>query len=464
MNIRPKAPSWRRHSPQFHGRRTGTAAALSVLLAASVLAAMSPAQALDPAGVGPRDPAQRGFPAYYTDDSGVALQLCVDGTAACGGATLKSDGAGGAGVAVAPDGEGFWYMATTSLSAPGLDLDIEIAAEAAWLSPTQPISFDRLRIRGHSDSAGDIVVTTPYGDTTVTAEAPSAARNVNFTEDIGCPGTACNFADMTTTPGAHIGTWIVSATPPAGHVGDGVTSERATLGFGGPAATASAGGATTSDWVVMGKFANPNAVSLPTAVDFGNVARTTTKTVRLKNLGTKSLAISTATLTGSASINRMASSTCRAGGNLAIGASCKVDLRYRPGAKRQAKAVLQINNHRVRVSALSSAQIKARTAVQFKAVAAGASGKTRRIVVANIGSLPLKIGRVGLAGKNPGSFDIRSGAPKVCARGVSVRPGRECAVYVGFEPSGFGAKRASLNIRSNALGGARSIALSGSGR
>ena len=95
------------------------AATLSVLLAASALAAHGPSQALDSAGVGPRDSSRAGFPAYYTDDSGVALQLCVDGTARCGLATLKSDGGGGPGVGVAPDGEGFYWVATSSLSTPG---------------------------------------------------------------------------------------------------------------------------------------------------------------------------------------------------------------------------------------------------------------------------------------------------------------------------------------------------------
>ena len=104
--------------------RSGAAATLSVLLAATAIAAMAPSQALNSTLVGPRDSTRAGFPAYYTDDSGVALQLCIDGTARCGGATLKSDGAGGPGPGVGPDGEGFYFVATTSLSAPGLSLDI----------------------------------------------------------------------------------------------------------------------------------------------------------------------------------------------------------------------------------------------------------------------------------------------------------------------------------------------------
>jgi hypothetical protein len=453
MHIPPKALSWR-HSLSRRRVRAGTAGALSVLLGASVLAAMSPAQALDPARVGPSDPGQRGFPAYYTDDSGVPLQLCDDGTAACL-ATGPAE--------LAPvEGEGFYWMATTSLSAPGLDLDIEFAAEAAWLDPSTPITFDRLRIRGHSASAGDIPVTTPYGIFTVTAEDPSAVRNVNFTEDIGCAGSPCNFAEMASSPDRHITSWITSTSPPAGRLGDGVTSEPATMG--GAPAVASAGGDSTTSWVVMGKKADPNAVSLPTAVDFGNVRRAATKTVRLKNLGTKALAINTVALSRSATLSRLASSTCKPGLSLAIGRSCTVELRYRPNGSKQSSEVLTINSHKVRVSAQTAAVMSAPQRVHFRAVQAGASGKTRRVVVANTGSLPLKIGRVRLAGKSPSSFDIRSGAPKVCARGVSVRPGKECAVYVGFEPKGFGPKSANLVIGSNAIGRARSIALSGSGR
>jgi hypothetical protein len=444
--------------------RGGSAATLAALLAASTLASMAPAQALDAAGVGPRDPSQSGFPAYYTDDSGVALQLCVDGSANCGGATLASDGAGGAGVNVAPDGEGFWWMATTSLSAPGVDVDIEVAAEAAWLDARTPISFDRLRIRGHSD-VGDVTVTTPYGAFTVPADG-TGVRNLNLTEDVGCALAPCNFRDMTTLAEAHITSWITSTTPPAGYLGDSVTSEPATVG--GAAATVSIPGDSTTSWVVMGKKANANAVSLPNALDFGNVAKATTKSVTLVNLGTTARNLGGVTLTGDKTITRLASSTCSATTVLAVGQRCKVDLRYKPGAAKQSAAKLTITDdaaaRTVKVSARTSAEVKAPTAVQFKPVRSGGSGKTHRIVVTNTGSKALNITGVSLGGRSPNSFDIRSGAPKVCARGTSVAPGKQCAAYVGFEPKGFGPKRASLKIRSNALGGARSIALSGNAR
>jgi hypothetical protein len=334
--------------------RRGATVTLSVLVAASALAAMAPSQALDSTKVGPRDSSRAGLPAYYTDNSNVALQLCVDGTARCGLATMRSDGAGGPGPGVAPDGEGFYWTATTSLSSPGLTLDIEFAAEAAWADNRHPVTFDRLRIRGHSDAAAgtNIPVDTPYGVFTVTTEDPAEQRNVNLTEDIGCAVVPCNFRAMTTVAGAHITSWITSNTPPRGYVGDSVTSEPANVA--GAPATISAGGDSTSNWVVMGKLAPANRVSLPKLVNFGNPrSRVATKSVTMRNLGTRSHTIRRVTLKGSRTFSVLKSSTCKSGTALGVGARCKVDLRYRPAATKRSAARLIITDnvgaHRVRV-------------------------------------------------------------------------------------------------------------------
>jgi len=315
--------------------RGGAAAMLSALLAATALASMAPSQALNSTLVGPRDSTRAGFPAYYTDDAGVALQLCVDGTAKCLNTALTD-------VTTPPEGEGFYWLATTSLAGAGFEVDIEFAAEAAWLNRRTPITFDRFRIRGHSDAAGDIDVTTPWGDVfTVTAEDPFDAdgrpvlRNVNFTEDLGCAVAPCDFKAMAVN--GHIGAWLRSTTPPAGYLGDSVTSEPATVGAGGPAATITvakgADTATTADWVVMGKLAAVNRVSLPNTLNFGNTARVSTRSVTMKNLGTTARTISSVTLAGSKNFKKLASSTCKGGTVLAVGKSCKVDLSFKPGAK-----------------------------------------------------------------------------------------------------------------------------------
>lgn len=239
--------------------RSGAAATLSVLLAAAALAAMAPSQALDPLGVGPSDASRAGFPAFYTDDSGVALQLCVDGTARCGRATLTGDGAGGPGVTVPPDGEGFYSLATASLSDPdpvtGFNINVEFAAEAAWASRRAPITFDRLRIRGHSNAEGPLTVRTPYGDFRVTAGPTINPVNVNFTQDVGCAGRNCDFTAMVTKPRAHITSWITNNTPPVGYIGNAVRPRPSNVA-GAPAALTVLGStARTTRWVVMGKMA-----------------------------------------------------------------------------------------------------------------------------------------------------------------------------------------------------------------
>jgi hypothetical protein len=310
------------------------------LAAVPTLVSLGPAEALNPDFVGPRDPGQHGFPAYYTDDSGVELQMCDDGSAACGGATNAS---------LAPAaGENFYWMATADMSAPGLDVSIEFAAEAAWANRTTPITFDRLRIRGHADQIGTYTVTHPYGTTNVQVTDAAATRNINFTDDVGCEGASCNFAQMASA--GQITNWITSTTPPAGRLGDGVTAEAATMG-GEPASvsvTGPAGTASTTNFVVTGKLANPNAVYAPKSVAFGLVRTAKTRSVRVKNLNTVDAAgpyrIGAITVTGSAAF-RKAASTCTRGLVLAVGASCTVGVKFRPTAGvKQYKGVLHIND------------------------------------------------------------------------------------------------------------------------
>lgn len=311
------------------------------IAAAPALAVLGPAEALTPAGVGPRDPGQRGFPAYYTDDSGVALQLCDDGTAACARATDRT--------LTPPNGENFYWMATADMKTPGatpaLEVSIVFAAEAAWATKNNPVTFDRLRIRGHASLPGTYTITHPYGTTTVRAIDPAEQRNIDFTQDVGCGGRNCDFAAMTTSPRAHITSWITSTAAPPGYLGNGVSARTATVA-GAPASVSisgPAGSASTDRFVVMGKRANPHAVSAPRTLAFGVVRHARTKTVHVKNLGTGPMTIHGATLTGSHAF-RKARSTCTHGRVLGIGRSCTVTVRVRPKGAGRAAAKLRIND------------------------------------------------------------------------------------------------------------------------
>jgi hypothetical protein len=453
MRIRPKAST----------RRPLILTAMSAILALPALALVGPAQALDPAGVGPPDQRQFGFPTYYTDNVGTALQMCDDGSGNCLGANNASLTPG--------DGENFYWMATSTLTAPGIDLSVEYALEAAWLTPTTPITFDRVRIRGDVDQAGDYTLTTPFGTThTITAEDPAEQRNLNFTEDIGCGGAPCDFAAAAGT--AHITDFLVNTTRPAGYLGNAATEGAATVGVGGPVATNTvtgpSGTATSSNFAVMGKLASPRAVSVPTSLDFGNTRRTRTRTVRMINLGTQPLTLGATTLAGSRAITQLPGSTCTSGRVVNPGGGCKVDLRYRPSGAKSAAATLRIRDtgrvHAVRITAGSAAVASVRESLQFPGVRAGAKGRTRRVVVTNTGALPLRVRGVRVAGRNGRSFKIRPGVPRVCKRGTVVPTGGRCGVYLRFEPKSFGPKQAGLIVRTNALPSTQTVRLTGSGR
>jgi hypothetical protein len=107
-----------------------------------------------------------------------------------------------------------------------------------------------------------------------------------------------------------------------------VTSEPATVGAGGPAATISVGAVSTNRWVVMGKLAPRNRVSLPKVLDFGNVRKATTRSVTMRNLGTAARTINRVTLKGDKTFTKLASSTC--GGVLDVRQSCTVAVKFRP--------------------------------------------------------------------------------------------------------------------------------------
>src|SRR5262245_49127753 len=129
MDIPTHTPPRARSVVLARMRRGGSAAVFSLLLAVPVLTVVGPAEAMDPDKVGPRDRLQRGFPAYYTDDNGVSLQLCDDGSANCALARPRD--------LRPPEGEAFYYTATAELSSPGIDISVEWAVEAAWAGRQQ---------------------------------------------------------------------------------------------------------------------------------------------------------------------------------------------------------------------------------------------------------------------------------------------------------------------------------------
>ena len=345
-----------RHRRFSRGRIVGAAVA-AIAVGAATLAASGPAQGLNLREIGAPDPNVADFPSHYTDDFGISLQPCVDGTARCGGATATDDGAGGPGMATAPDGEGFYWMATATVNSPRGSVDVEFAHEAAWASATQKIVFDRTRIRGDLP-AGKYTLLTPYGQTKFSAVG-TGARTVNMTADPGCaqePGADARCS-------AKMTNWLRSTSAPLGYLGNSASLTTVRGGtFRNNLVLLNSKGqkiGSTARFAIMGQLADGPAAALSTgAVMFGHTAKVVKRTVMLKNQGLAPLSLQGISLVG-ANTFTLAPTGCAARTSLASGANCAINITYRPGLRRSTSARLLINDdtiagiHRVPVKALA---------------------------------------------------------------------------------------------------------------
>jgi hypothetical protein len=321
--------------------RLAGAALAALAVGVATLAATGPAQGLNTNKIG--GPDASGFPLHYTDDSGVSLQLCIDGTARCGGATSTDDGAGGPGVSVAPDGEGFYWMATAAVRSPRGRIDVEFAHEAAWASATQPIVFDRTRIRGDL-TPGRYTLLTPYGRTRFEAVG-TGQRNVNLTQDPGCTlarGGPCsakmtNFLRATGAPQGYLGNGVGLTTVTGGTERNNLVlmdSKGKVIG-------------KTARFAITGKLADGPAALLPTkAVDFGNAARVAHRSITLKNRGTDPLTLQGIRVDGTKTI-KVVRTGCATRASLAPGASCAINLTFRPGALKRSSGRLVVHDNTI---------------------------------------------------------------------------------------------------------------------
>jgi len=233
--------------PTITPRRHRTALLLLVAgtIVAAVLAAAVPTYSINTRQTGRLD--SRGFPLFYTDDSGRHLRLCETGTRQCQGATRRD--------LVPPEGEAFYWMATANVRSQLGPIEVEFALEAAFGGPRgfRPIVFDRIRIRGHLRQAGRYILDHPYGSTSFRAITPTEDRNVDFTVDRFCSKERRGFCN------GRITNFLRAQNPPKGYIGFG---GRRTLVTGGTERNdlvlRTAGGdviGQTSRFAVMGKRA-----------------------------------------------------------------------------------------------------------------------------------------------------------------------------------------------------------------
>jgi hypothetical protein len=188
-------------------RRSALLALVAGTTIAALVAATVPTYSLNTHRTGHLG--RRGFPVHYTDNSGVQVKLCEDGTVRCQQAERRD--------LAPPEGEGFYWMATAKVRSSLGPIDVEFALEAAFGGPRggRPIVFDRIRIRGHLREAGRYILDHPYGSTAFRAITPEEQRNVDVTHDHFCSIERNGSCD------GRIDSFLRSTNPPKGFVGFG---------------------------------------------------------------------------------------------------------------------------------------------------------------------------------------------------------------------------------------------------
>jgi hypothetical protein len=150
------------------------------------------------ARVGPTDPGN-GFPQWYQDSTGMALDLCLPNSLELqnGYCVILPPDIPAANSPIAFPGnfpeEAFWWMATTTMDVNGGKAVLVLNTEAAFANgpvvPGDQVSFTRVRVLFDAPSAGHYTVIHPFGVEEFDVTTPGK-RAVFFTNDvgIGAPG------------------------------------------------------------------------------------------------------------------------------------------------------------------------------------------------------------------------------------------------------------------------------------
>jgi cytochrome c553 len=223
---------------------------------------------------------------------------------------------------------------------------------------------------------------------------------------------------------------------------------------------------------------NPNVTAAPVAsvnpASLGFAATTIGQSAgplstTLTNTGNATLNIGTLSLGGAAAADyAIDGGSCANGATLAAGASCTVQLVFRPSAAGARNATLSISHNAtggassVALSGTGNAVPQATmalsaNAIDFGTLVAGAASPAQTITVSNTGQAALSFTGISVGGANPGVFTLGGS----CGTTAPVAAGASCTVTVTAAASANGPFSGSLALASNASNGAVSVALRG---
>jgi hypothetical protein len=181
---------------------------------------------------GPISP-DHGYPEWYQDENGTRVAICDDQDDPLCGLPDVADGTYDPALPISFPGnfpeELFWWSAdatfdtTNTVTRSDVSARLVLAEEATFAggepAPGDQIAFGRIRIRVDGLVLGrSYHVVTPYGEYDFIAEDDgTGAGEINYTEDLGCLETPCNFDRVHQS---NVGPFLRQVGAPDGYLGD----------------------------------------------------------------------------------------------------------------------------------------------------------------------------------------------------------------------------------------------------
>jgi Abnormal spindle-like microcephaly-assoc'd, ASPM-SPD-2-Hydin len=169
--------------------------------------------------------------------------------------------------------------------------------------------------------------------------------------------------------------------------------------------------------------------------------------VTISNTGALPVAVRSVTIAGANAGDFPRTSTC--GATLAVGASCTIDVTFRPAATGARSAALAVDTDAAQTTValagigVAPVAVIAPASLAFGNQQVGTSSAAKQVTVTNTGTAPLGITGVSVGGANAADFMLTNGC------GASLAVGASCAVGVVFRPGAPGGRAGSLEIASD---------------
>ena len=211
----------------------------------------------------------------------------------------------------------------------------------------------------------------------------------------------------------------------------------------------------------------------PADLDFSSAAlgtKTASKQMMFTNIGTSDITIGTASIIdGDSGDFVLASDEC-SGATLAAGQSCLLDIWFAPTDTGARNSVIEVTSDAVGgphreslagVGVVGKLLDVSPSTLDFLSAGIGSVTGAKSFTVTNVGSDDVTLGALTPAGFDSAEFMILDGT---CAGNPVLEPGESCEGQVKFAPTGAaGARSATLEIASDALGAPHTITLMGNG-